>query len=133
MAEIVHLSGNSIPMPKREARPAAVQHAVPKVESNVKNTEPTELAIPKPKMPEPDHMINMSDADFSKLLNKMNIYLDQFQIQARYTVSSSTGHTRVEIFNRSTGEVIRTIPPFEAAELVKDIGVNAGQLLDQKV
>jgi flagellar protein FlaG len=133
MAYNVHISGYDVPEPKREVRPVGEKRLPsPKIKPSSRKVGAEKPKISKPEvsaMPEPR---KMSYAEISKMLSKLNIYLDQFEIQANYTIDEATGGVQIKIVNRTTGEVIRKIPPYEAARLFSDHGKAAGLLLDQE-
>lgn len=132
MTNIVHIGGKTVSEPKLEVRPAGKQHIyLPDgiLSSSKKGTAKPQIS--KPEVPAPPKSSMMSYAEISSMLNKVNIYLDQFEIQAHYTVDKTTGGVQIEIVNSTTGEVIRKIPPYEALALFSDIGLATGTLLNQ--
>ena len=132
MTDIVHIGGKTVPEPKLEARPAGKQHiSLPGATPSSSKNGTTKPQISKPEVPAPPKPSMMSYAEISSMLNKVNIYLDQFEIQANYTVDKTTGGVQIEIVNKTSGEVIRKIPPYEALALFSGIGLATGTLLNQ--
>ena len=132
MTDIVHIGGKTVPEPKLEVRPTGKLHislpdAIPS--SSEKGTAKPQIS--KPEVPAPPKPSMMSYAEISSMLSKVNIYLNQFEIQAHYTVDKTTGGVQIEIVNKTSGQVIRKIPPYEALALFSDIGLATGTLLNQ--
>jgi flagellar protein FlaG len=128
----VHIGGNIVPEPKLDVRPAGKQHiALPGTKPRSSDIGIGKQRSPQPDVPAPPKPSTMSYAEISRMLNKVNIYLDQFEIQASYSFDKTTGGIQIEIVNKTTGEVIRKIPPYEASTLLNDIGSVTGALLDQ--
>jgi flagellar protein FlaG len=133
MADIVDIGGYNVPVPKREVRPAGdiqVNIPLPRISSGEAAAAKPKASEPKVSAPPPPS--RMSFAEISSMLSKVNIYLDQFEIQARYSMNTDTGTIQIQVVNSKTGEVIRRIPPYEAAKLFQDVENIAGLLLDQK-
>jgi flagellar protein FlaG len=132
LTDIVHIGGKTVPEPKLEVRPAGKQHiTLPGTKPPSGEMGTAKPRIAQPDVPAPPKPSTMSYAEISSMLNKVNIYLDQFEIQASYTVDKATGGVQIEIVNKATGEVIRKIPPYEATTLFSDIGSATGTLLNQ--
>jgi flagellar protein FlaG len=133
VANIVHINGYDVPVPKREVRPVGEKKiALTDVKPPSDKMGAEKPKISKHKVPASPERTKMSYAEISKMLSRVNIYLDQFEIQASYTIDEVTGGIQIEIVNRTTGEVIRKIPPYEAARLFSDIEEAAGLLMDQQ-
>ena len=132
MTDIVHIGGKIVPEPKLEVRPTGKQQIIlPNAKPPSGEVETAKPRISQPDVPTPPKPSTMSYAEISSMLNKVNIYLDQFEIQASYTVDKTTGGVQIEIVNKTTGEVIRKIPPYEAKTLFTDFGSATGALLNQ--
>jgi hypothetical protein len=132
LTDIVHIGGKTVPEPKLEVRPAGKEHlTLPDTKLPSGEMGTAKSRITPPDVPAPPKPSMMSYAEISSMLNKVNIYLDQFEIQASYTVDKTTGGVQIEIVNRSTGEILRKIPPYEASTLFTDIGSATGAILNQ--
>jgi flagellar protein FlaG len=132
LTDIVQIGGKIVPEPKLEVRPFGRQHIImPNAKDPSSETGTAKPRVTKPDIPAPPKPSTMSYAEISSILNKVNIYLDQFEIQASYTVDKTTGGVQIEIVNKTTGEVIRKIPPYEATTLFNDIGSATGSLVNQ--
>ena len=134
MAITVDIGGNNVPVPKRENRPSVeARIQLPKTKAASGEAATAKPTAPEPRVSAPPAPTQMTFAEMSSMLSKVNLYLDQFEIQARYSMDPSSGNIQVEVRNNTTGEVIRRIPPYEAAKLFQDPVKAAGLLLDEKV
>jgi uncharacterized FlaG/YvyC family protein len=64
----------------------------------------------------------MSTSELLDILHRINLTFDLFEVQSTYTIDPKTGDVTIRIVNQRTGEVIRSIPPYEVkamAQLLK--------------
>ena len=133
MADIVHIGGINVPEPKQEARPVGNK----RVKSPDATPPSAKAGEAKPQISQqevstPPKQSRMSYAEISSRLSKVNIYLDQFEIQALYTVDKQSGGVQIKIVNQTTGEVIRKIPPYDVVSVLSDLGKVTGKLMNEK-
>jgi len=133
MTDIVHIGGIKVPEPMQEVRPVGnkriqLSDATPPSAT----VGEAKSQIPQQKVSTPPEQSRMSYAEISSRLSEVNIYLDQFEIQALYTVDKQSGGIQIKIVNNSTGEVLRQIPPYEAVKVLSDLGKITGNLLNKK-
>jgi uncharacterized FlaG/YvyC family protein len=134
VATIVDIGGYNVPVPEREIRPSGeVKIHLPKVKPASEKAATAKPKASEPQVSAPPAPTQKTFAEMSTMLSKVNLYLDQFEIQARYSMDPASGNIQIEVRNNTTGEVIRRIPPYEAAKLFQDPVKAAGLLLDQKV
>lgn len=55
----------------------------------------------------------LTKEELAEMLRRLNLTLDIFEIEAKFTVSEDDRQIKVVLFNTRTGEVIRRIPPDE--------------------
>jgi len=75
----------------------------------------------------------MSITELEEMLRKVNLTFDLFEIQAKFSVNADTGEISVQIVNQRTGEVIRSIPPYDVPEMVQSIGKQVPYGLDGSI
>jgi flagellar protein FlaG len=93
-----------------------------------------EATAPKPSTKEmvaPPERLSLTE--IAKILSRVNLRFDLFEIQANFSIDEARGGIQIEVVNNKTGEVIRRIPPYEAVALFSEMGKVAGLLLDQRV
>lgn len=71
--------------------------------------------------------------DVVKAAEKLNKAVDAFDVQVRFEVHEETGRTVVKVVDRSTGELIRQIPPEQILKISAEIQKLVGLLVDEKV
>jgi uncharacterized FlaG/YvyC family protein len=134
VATIVDIGGYNVPVPEREIKPSGeVKIQLPKIKAASDTAATAKPKASKPMVSAPPAPTQKTFAEMSTMLSKVNLYLDQFEIQATYSIDPASGNIQIEVRNNTTGEVIRRIPPYEAAKLFQDPVKAAGLLLDQKV
>ena len=134
MANIDQIGAYFVPTPQRQAKPAAEFEF--KFESPVVHIPSGNVGAAAPKASKPEPVTppkRLSLAEITKLLSKVNLHTDLFEISANYSIDEASGGIQVEVKNTKTGEVIRRIPPYDAVLLLLDREKAAGLLLDQKV
>jgi uncharacterized FlaG/YvyC family protein len=133
LAEIVHIGGSNVPEPKQEARPVGnTRFKMPDATPPSAKAGEAKSPIPQQEVSAPPKQSQMSYAEISSRLSKVNIYLDQFEIQALYTVDKKSGGVQIKIVNQTTGEVIRKIPPYDVVSVLSDLGKVTGKLLNEE-
>jgi uncharacterized FlaG/YvyC family protein len=75
---------------------------------------------------------SMSFDELAEMFRKVNLTLDLFEIQARFSVNEESGDISVVVLNQRTGEVIRRIPPFEVNKLAESLLKEQGMITDIK-
>jgi uncharacterized FlaG/YvyC family protein len=67
----------------------------------------------------------MTTSELQEILHRVNLSIDLFEIQTSYTIDPETGDVTIRIVNQSTGEVIRSIPPYEVNAMVQLLKTNS--------
>ncbi len=133
MTGIELIGGNNVPMPQRQVKGAGNgdKTKLPAVSLPTLGEGATTPKISKrEKVEAPERM---SLQEMAKLLSRVNLTFDLFEIQARFSVDEARGEIQIEVLNSKTGEVIRKIPPYEAIGLFSEMGKTAGLLFDQEI
>jgi len=70
---------------------------------------------------QPEQIKRMTTEELADMLRKVNLTFDTFEIQAKFTIDSSSGDISVEVINQRTGEVIRKIPPYDVPQVADSL------------
>lgn len=132
MASVDQISGYNVPLPQRQVKPQGdSQVELPEIRLLSGGRGATAPKSSSKEMVAPPERLSLTE--IAKILSRVNLTFDLFEIQAKFSVDESRGGIQIEIINNKTGEVIRRIPPYEAVALFSDMGKVAGLLLDQSV
>ena len=107
LANLLLARADQLQLPTRLDRPDTAHHArvtgaAPPVSSDqVRQATSAEAREP------------LSKEELEEMLRRMNLTLDVFEIEARYSISEEDHLVKVTLINTRTGEVIRHIPPDE--------------------
>ena len=75
----------------------------------------------------------LSPAETKDLVEEVETYLNDFNIQLNFSVEDKTGDVVVKVLDRDSGEVIRQIPPEALEKLREKLKELRGVLFDGKV
>jgi flagellar protein FlaG len=93
-----------------------------------------QVAAPQPSgQPLPVKRPAIAPVDISKVVERLNDFVQDSQRSLRFRVDDLSGRTVITVFNDSTGEVVRQIPSAEVLALAEKLDQLAGSLVDATV
>ena len=132
MASVDQIGAYHVLMPQRQLKPSGdLQFKLPVAKPLSGDLKEAAPKVSKPELVTPPRALSLKE--ISKMLTKVNLSFDLFEIQAKISIDENNGGILIRVVNNKTGEEIMRIPPYEAIELLADKGAAAGLLLDQKV
>lgn len=117
MSSDIFLGGISPYTPSEPAHKSVEVKPQPAVEKtgSEERVEVTAAEVTKAPAPETraQPVKRLSFDELRDMMRRVNMYIDPFEVQARFFVEESSGDVMVKIVNTVSGEVIRSIPPGE--------------------
>lgn len=135
MSSDVFLGGISPYTPSEPAHKSVETKPAPAVDRPSSNERVEVTAAEVTKAPAPEAgaqpVKRRSFDELREMMRRVNMYIDPFEIQARFFVEESSGDVKVKIVNTVSGEVIRSIPPGEFERALSSPGGLRGLFTDR--